>query len=232
MIHKHIFVHAKPGMSEQEFFTYWREVHAERYGKKIKQDRGYLINTRVPFEGDGGDPPFQGVAEVWFASPADELAFAQSEEYLQGSRLDEPNFLAWWAMVSLDTTDHVVVAPPAGEWPGVKLFALAKRKAGLSLDEFRRYDREVYGPKVARLPGLRGYVQGHVADGHYAVGESLLDSVWQLWFDSVEATYAAIPNSDVFRDAVLPDLATFVDLRFFRTLLTEEHWVTRLEAGE
>ena len=65
MIHKHIFVHAKPGMSEQDFFSYWKDVHAERYGRKIKQAKGYLINTRVPFGPEQGDPPFQGVAEVW-----------------------------------------------------------------------------------------------------------------------------------------------------------------------
>ena len=153
MIHKHIFVHAKPGMSEHDFFTYWKEVHAERYGRKIKQAKGYLINTRVPFGPQESEPPFQGVAEVWIESVEDELAFAQSKEYLEGSRLDEPNFLLWYGMFALDTTDQVIVEPPAGDWPGVKVFVVTKRKPGMSLEEYRTYGREVHAPKVAKLPG-------------------------------------------------------------------------------
>jgi uncharacterized protein (TIGR02118 family) len=230
MIHKHIFVHAKPGMSEQDFFTYWKDVHAVRYGKKIKQAKGYLINTRVPFGPEQGDPPFQGVAEVWVENVEDELAFAQSKEYLEGSRLDEPNFLAWWQMFALDTTDDVVVEPPVGDWPGVKVFVVTKRKPGMSLDEYRTYGREVHAKKVAKLPGLRGYVICRVNDGHYAVGESLLDTVSMLWFDSTDAI-ASAQQSDVFKNEVAPDLASFVDQRYFHVLVTEGHWVTRLGGG-
>lgn len=230
MIHKHIFVHAKPGMSEDDFFTYWKEVHAERYGRKIKQVKGYLINTRVPFALQQQEPPFQGVAEVWIESVEDELAFAQSKEYLEGSRLDEPNFLAWWQMFALDTTDHVVVEPPPGDWPGVKVFVVSKRKPGMSLEEFRTYGREVHAPLVAKLPGLRGYVLCPVVDGHYAVGEALLDHVTLLWFDSTDAIAAAM-QSDVFQQEVQPDLANFVDPRYFHVLVTEGHWVVRLGSG-
>jgi len=227
MIHKHIFVHAKPGMSEQDFFRYWKEVHAERYGRKIKQAKGYLINTRVPYGSQESEPPFQGVAEVWIESVEDELAFAQSKEYLEGSRLDEPNFLTWYGMFALDTTDQVIVEPPAGDWPGVKVFVVTKRKPGISLDEYRTYGREVHAPKVAKLPGLRGYVICGVNDDHYAVGESLLDTVSMLWFDSADAV-ATAQESDVFKHKLAPDLANFVDPRYFHGLVTEGHWVVRL----
>lgn len=227
MIHKYIFVHAKPGMSEHEFFTYWKDVHAVKYGKKIPQVRGYLINTHVPFGDEPADVPFHGVAEVWIENAEDELAFAQSSEYLQGSRLDEPNFLAWWAMFALDTTDQFVVAPPKGPWPGVKVFVASKRKPGMSVDEFRAYGREVHAPKVAKVPGLRGYVIGDVMDGHYAVGESLLDSVSMVYFDNAEAVQAAL-QSDVFKNEVAPDVANFVDPRYFHTIVTQESTVVPL----
>jgi len=230
MIHKHIFVHAKPGMSEHEFFTYWKDVHAVKYGKQIPQVRGYLINTHVPFGEEPADRPFQGTAEVWIENAEDELAFAQSKEYLQGSRLDEPNFLAWWAMFALDTTDSVVIEPPKAPRSGVKVVTVNKRKPGMPLDEFRTYSREVHAPKVAKIPGLRGYVQCFVNDGHYAVGESLLDSVSLLWFDSPEALAAAV-QSDVFRQSVEPDMAAFADPRYFRWILTEESWVVPLEGA-
>src|SRR5688572_26213448 len=199
MIHRHIFVHAKPGLSEQDFFTYWKEVHAERYGKKIKQAKGYALNTRVPFGPEQGDPLFQGVNEIWFASSEDAIAYAQSPEYLQGVRPDEPNFLTWFGMVAIDTVDRVVVEPPSGDWDGVKVFVLTKRKPGMSREAYLQYGRETHGPKVARLPGLRGYVQSSVTEASYAVGESLLDTVSTLWFDSPEAVGAALASS-VFQE--------------------------------
>ncbi len=228
MIHRHIFVHAKPGLSEQEFFTYWKEVHAERYGKKVKQARGYAVNTRVPFGPDQGDPLFHGVNEIWFDSAEDAVAYAQSPEYLQGVRPDEPNFLTWFGMVAIDTVDRVVVEPPRGDWGGVKVFVLTKRKPGMSREAYLRYGREEHGPKVAGLPGLRGYVQASVTEASYAVGESLLDTVSTLWFDSPEAIGAAMA-SPVFRDEVRPDAERFVDPRYFRTFVMQEHWVIPLE---
>jgi uncharacterized protein (TIGR02118 family) len=229
MIHRHIFVHARPGMSEQELFSYWKDVHAERYGKKIPQVRGYLINSHVPFGSDETADLFQGTAEVWIEHVEDALAFAQSKEYLEGSRVDEPNFLAWWQMVVLDTTDHEILAAPPRDvaWPGVKMIVVVKRKPGLSLEELRRYSVEAHGPKVAMLPGLRGYVQCHVNDAHYALGESPLDSVSLLWFESTDAIVAAM-QSAVFRDEIEPDMARFVDPRYFRYLVTEEYWVVPL----
>lgn len=226
MIHRHIFVHGKPGLSEQQFFTYWKETHAERYGKKIQQAQAYAINTRVPFGPEQGGPLFQGVNEIWFASPEDALAYAQSPEYLEGVRPDEPNFLLWFGMVTLDTTDRVVVEPPSGDWGGIKVFVLTKRKPGMSRAEYLQYGREIHGPKVAKLPGLRGYVQSSVTEASYAVGESLLDTVSTLWFDSTEALGAAIA-SPVFQEEVRPDTERFVDPRYFRSFVMQQHWVIR-----
>lgn len=228
MIHRHIFVHAKPGLSEQDFFTYWKEVHAERYGKKVKQARGYAVNTRVPFGPDQGDPLFHGVNEIWFDSAEEAVAYAQSPEYLQGVRPDEPKFLTWFGMVALDTVDRVVVEPPRGDWGGVKVFVLTKRKPGMSREAYLRYGREEHGPKVAGLPGLRGYVQSSVTEASYAVGESLLDTVSTLWFDSPDAIGVAMA-SPVFQDEVRPDTERFVDPRYFRTFVMRNHWVIPLE---
>ena len=227
MIHRHIFVHAKPGLSEEDFFTYWKDVHAERYGKRIKQAKGYALNMRVPFGPDQGDPLFQGVNEIWFDSPDDAIAYAQSPEYLEGVRPDEPKFLTWFGMVAVDTVDHAAVEPPRGDWGGVKVFALAKRKPGMSVEEYRRYAREVHAPKVAKLPGLYGYVQGSVPDAAYAVGEPLLDAVSTLWFESTDAIAAAM-SSDAYQE-VGADTANFVDPRYLRFFVMREHWVTRLE---
>ena len=77
----------------------------------------------------------------------------------------------------------------------------------MSLDEYRQYSREVHAPKVVKLPGRRGYVQGVVDDGHYAVGESPLDTVSMLWFDSVDGVTAAMESAE-FADLVIPDYSS------------------------
>ena len=230
MIHKHIFVHAKPGMSEQEFFTTGRTSMPSVTASRSPRSSGYLSTVTSRSGPRANARFFQGAAEVWIENEDDELAFAQSKEYLQGSRLDEPNFLAWWQMFALDTTDQVIVqGPPRTEaWPGVKVVHRDEAEAGMPLDEFRTYSREVHAPKVAKLPGLRGYVQGPVNDGHYALGESMLDSVSLLWFDSTDAIAEAM-QSAAFHE-VEPDLANFVDPRYFRYLVTEESWVVPLES--
>jgi uncharacterized protein (TIGR02118 family) len=230
MIHRLSFVNAKPGMSEQDFFTYWKDVHAERYGRKIAQAKGYQINFRVPF-GPGQDAPlFQGVSEQWFESDQDVIAYLQSPEYLEGVRPDELNFLTWFGVVTIDTVDRVVVEPPAGDWDGVKVFVLTKRKPGMSVEEYLQYGREVHGPKVASLPGLRGYVQSSVTDGAYAVAEPLLDTVSTLWLDSADALAAAMA-SPFFQNEVLPDSARFCDPKYVRSFVMKGHWVVPLGSG-
>src|SRR5215475_14427988 len=135
MIHQLIFAAPKPGMSEEEFQRYWVEVHAVEYASKIKQIKRYMIDTRLPFGPDEGEPTWSGVAEIWLENEAEQLASLQSEEFLQGARLDEPNWAAFWRTVVLDTTAHVLRPGPqeARDSGMAKLLILSKRKEGLPL---------------------------------------------------------------------------------------------------
>ena len=55
-----------PGMSHDEFVRYWRDVHAP-IAKKIPGLRKYNINP-ASAGGDGGEAPFDGIAELSFDS--------------------------------------------------------------------------------------------------------------------------------------------------------------------
>jgi uncharacterized protein (TIGR02118 family) len=219
-------------MSEQEFFHYWKNVHAVEFGRRIPQVRGYLIDTRVPFGPNSEEPLFSGVAEIWLDNEDEELAFFQSNEYIEGARLDEPRFLAFWRMVALDTTGHVLMEgePPGRDSTLVKLLVLVKRKSGMPLAEFRRYSLETHARKVLELPGLRRYVQCHVVDSAYAIGESLLDCVSQLWFDNVQAIQRMVESQE-YKDQVEPDLIKFVEPKYLHTLVTDEYWVVGPAVG-
>ena len=69
---------------------------------------------------------------------------------------------------------------------------MVKRKEGVPLETFRRYSLSVHGPLDLKLPGLRRYLQCHVRDGAYAIGEPILDAVIMLWFDDVAALRTAL----------------------------------------
>ncbi|MFQ4142639.1 EthD family reductase [Chlorogloeopsis sp. ULAP02] len=225
MIHQLIFAHPKPGMTEKEFQNYWVNFHAVYYASKIPQIKRYLIDTRIPFGQEPEDPLFSGVAEIWLENEEEQLASLQTKEFLAGARLDEPNWAAFWRTVVLDTTTHVLMEgePLQKDSTMVKVFALVKRKAGMPLEEFRKYSLEVHAPKDLKLPGLRRYLQCHVRDSFYAIGESILDCVSQLWFDDVQSLEKAL-NSPQGKEAE-QDLANFIEPKYVHTFVATEHWV-------
>lgn len=159
MIHQFILAAPKPGMTAQEFQDYWVNVHAVKFASKIPQIRKYLIDCRIPFAGDLGTPalPHQGIAEIWLANGEEQVASLQTEEFLQGARLDEPNWAAFWQSMVIDTTAHEIVPGPAEAAPGrVKLTVLLKRAPGLDLADYRARTLGEYAQVVAAAPACAG----------------------------------------------------------------------------
>jgi len=231
MIHQHIFACPKPGMTEAEFQRYWVEEHAVKYAAKIPQIRRYMVCTRVDVGNQSNELPFSGVAEIWLDNEKEQLESLQTPEFLQGARLDEPNWAAFWATLVLDTDAHELLeGPPLRSTPDwTKIYVLMKRKPGMSLDEFRQYSLHSHAPKALELPGLRRYLQCHVRDSYYTLGESRFDAISQLWFDDEEALEKAITSSH-HRETIVPDLARFTDPKYLMTMAVREHWIIGPEA--
>lgn len=225
MIHQLIFAAPRPGMSEQDFQRYWVTEHAVRYASKIPQIRKYCVDTRIPLPDDHGEPLWGGIAEIWLENEQDQLASLQSPEFLQGARLDEPRWAAFWRTVVLDTDAHTVLAGPPwdDESPGTKLVVLAKRREGTTLADFRRYSMNDHAKRALAVPGLRRYQQNFTRDAAYGIGEALLDVAYQLWFDDVDALRAAM--ADPRYQAVLRDLYTFTEARYVHTMAVRENWI-------
>jgi uncharacterized protein (TIGR02118 family) len=227
MIHQLIFAYPKPGMTEQEFQRYWLEVHAVQYASKIPQIKKYLIDTRVALEGETEEPLWSGVAEIWLRNETEQLESLQTEEFLQGARLDEPNWAAFWRTLVLDTDAHVILEGDEAA-SGVKLIILVKRKEGLPLAEFRERSLRAHAALVLEIPGVRRYIQGTTRDGAYGVGEAVLDAAYQLYFDDLESLNAALASPE-FKTAE-EDLKSFVEPRYIHRMITEEHWIIGPEA--
>jgi uncharacterized protein (TIGR02118 family) len=224
MIHQLIFAYPKPGMSEEEFHRYWLDVHAVQYASKIPQIRRYMVDTRVSLD-EHEAPLWSGIAEIWLANEADQLASLQTDEFLNGARLDEPKWAAFWRTVVLDTDAHILREPPAhtGTGPGVKLVRLVKRKEGLPLADFRDLSLGAHARLLGQVPRLRGLIVGHTRDGAYGIGEAVLDGAYQLYFDSVDELNAAVASPE-FRRAE-QQMLTFVEQRYVHELAVVEHWI-------
>lgn len=227
MIHQFIFAAPKPGMSAEEFQDYWVNNHAVNFASKIPQIKRYMVDTRIPFAGDVGEPPlpYQGIAEIWLHAD-EQIASLQTEEFLQGARLDEPNWAAFWLTIGVDTikTNEVVPGPPltaADDW--IKITYLLKRKPGMPLDEYRQKSLENYAPTVTRLPGLRRYIHNHSVDGLYVFGEASFDSVEQMWFDDLDALTAALYSPEFA--AVQAARDEIVNPRYVFSLVSRENWI-------
>jgi uncharacterized protein (TIGR02118 family) len=226
MIHQLIFAAPKPGMTEEQFQNYWLDVHAVQFASKIPQIRKYLIDKRIPIGAETGEPLWSGVAEIWLANEQEQLASLQTDEFLNGARLDEPKWAAFWRTVVLDTDAHLLLAgeQPAGEHPaGVKLIRLVKRAEGLPLADFRENSLGKQAELTLEVPGLRRYLQGHTRDGYYGIGEAVLDAAYQLWFDSVEALTEAMASPEFQR--AQEHLESIVETRYVHDLVVTEHWV-------
>jgi uncharacterized protein (TIGR02118 family) len=225
VIHQLIFAYPRPGMGEPEFHRYWVEEHAVRYASRIPQIRQYAVDTRVALSSDEPEPLWSGVAEIWLANEEEQLASLQTPEFLEGARLDEPRWAAFWRTLVLDTDAHVVVPGPRqrSDRPGTKLFILVKRREGLPLAEFRQYSKYRHATLMSQVPGLRRYYQNHTRDGAYGIGEAVLDCAYQLWFDDVDALREGMRSYEFQR--ALSDLATVTEPRYTHTLAVRENWV-------
>lgn len=169
------------------------------------------------------DPLFSGVAEIWLENEAEQIASLQSKEFLEGARRDEPNWAAFWRTVGLDTTAHVLMVgePLQRDFNTIKVLIMVKRKAGMSLAEFRQTMLNSHAAKVMKLPGLRRYLQCHVRDNFYTIGESILDCVSQLWFNDLPSLETAF-NSPEYQNLILPEFGHLFEAKYVHTMVTTE----------
>jgi uncharacterized protein (TIGR02118 family) len=101
----------------------------------------------------------------------------------------------------------------------IKSVSVVTRKAGMSVEDFQSYWRDVHGPLVARAPGVRRYIQSHTLPELYN-GEKPpdYDGIVEIWWDSREAMDSARTTSEM--QAAAADSANFIG-ESIRLLTTE-----------
>jgi uncharacterized protein (TIGR02118 family) len=112
----------------------------------------------------------------------------------------------------------------------IAMIACAKRKPGMSLEEFNRYWIERHAPLVHSVPEfmrhVRKYVQYHVtADDSTGTspfgGGADHDGVGALWFDSRESMATAFAEPK-YLEIIRPDELKFLDLERCVIFITQE----------
>ena len=224
MIHQFIFAVPKPNLPAEAFQSYWVNFHAVEYAKKIPQIRQYLVATRVHVPYAREIPAFEGVAEIWLANEEEQIASLQTPEFLNGARLDEPRWAAFWQTLVLDTDPHVIRACSGGLREFTKVYVLVKRSPTMELRAFQEHITSgAHCATVTALPGIRGHLIGLARPGLYGLGEPRFDAV-EVWsFEDAAAAGSALAGDAV--TAVARSWSEFADARYIFTFVGREHWI-------
>ena len=102
----------------------------------------------------------------------------------------------------------------------IKSVVVFRRQAGMSVEDFSHYWQTRHAPLVARLPGLRRYVQSQTLASAYRKHTPACDGVAELWFDDTDALRALAGSAA--HAAVLADEANFIDPASRIEMLTDD----------
>jgi len=97
----------KPGLTDDAFFSYWKDVHGS-IGARIPGLRRLVQSRRLTVAGDKYQPDFDGMAELWFDDIDALLKARQSPAWL-ASHADEANFVDHSRTAYFVSEEHVVL---------------------------------------------------------------------------------------------------------------------------
>lgn len=97
----------KPDLTDEQFFDYWKTVHA-RIAARIPHLRRLVQSHRLTVPGDKHHPDFDGMAELWFDNATSLLAARQSPEW-QAITEDEANFIYRAKVAYFVSEEHTIL---------------------------------------------------------------------------------------------------------------------------
>jgi uncharacterized protein (TIGR02118 family) len=97
----------------------------------------------------------------------------------------------------------------------------AKRKPGMSREEFGRYWTTVHAEKAKKVPGISRYVINLVPDLSGSGREMAYDGFAEVWFDSEEAMRASAQSAEL--QATLEDEPNLFDVSTRFSVIVQEH---------
>jgi uncharacterized protein (TIGR02118 family) len=248
-----------PGMSRQDFQTYWRKKHGPLVASysTVMRIRKYIqVHTlEDPMNQEmrdswGTAEPYDGVAELWWDSRQDIIEVFENPEALEAIQIlveDEKNFIdlkrspGWYGyeVPQINPIPENVMATEKG--PLVKFYYVLRQLPHQSLEEVQSYWRMSHGPCVRRYgPAIRTlrYIQVHRLEDELnalfaeprGIEEPLYFGHAELWFDRAAVQAASgTPEGIKAREILIADESKFIDFSRSALWLAKEHRFVDLE---
>ena len=240
MIRLEFALRRKPGMSRKDFQQYWREVHGPlvaRHSTALAIHR-YIqlhtlddpLNDALALARGGMEPPYDGVAELWWTSPEAFKAFgtktgqAAAMELLEDEKnfIDLPNSPLWFAYEypQVNPTEYMVATEHS---PLVKLFFCLRHLNSQSLDEAQLYWRTNHGPLIRSVSTgfrMQRYLQVHTYQsgleaqltGPRGTKAAPYTGHAEAWFNRADLlTMATVPEAARAMELAIEDETKFID---------------------
>ncbi len=102
----------------------------------------------------------------------------------------------------------------------IKLVVVFCRKVGMSVEDFGAHWQGQHARLVAKLPGLRRYVQSQTLASGYRNRTPAIDGMAELWFEDTNALRSVADSAEL--KAVLADEDLFIDPASRREIVTED----------
>jgi len=216
------FLKRKPGMAVEEFQEYWLRRHPAVV-TRLPGVLRYVQSHTLASAYRKGEPPWDGIAEVW-AEDTDALrAMTRSPEHAH-VQADEANFIDRATMGLIVTEEHVLADGAPGP-DAVKGVEFLTRRPGTSVDDFQQHWRARHAPILTTIPGLRRCVLSATRRSAYTAGRApAYGGATLMWFDSPDALRAAA-GSAAYAEAVA-DRAHFLAPGTPPFIVTREHVIT------
>jgi uncharacterized protein (TIGR02118 family) len=107
----------------------------------------------------------------------------------------------------------------------VKLFAVLRRRQGMSTEEFVEHWRGRHGPLIAGEPTLARHIvryEQHVRHRPDALsGNEGIDGVAVQWFESIDR-FVDFMSEPAYAELIAPDEQRFLDMASVEFIITEE----------
>jgi len=213
------FSRRREGVTVKEFRQYWEGVHARQIAddQSLRRHvRRYELNHRLQedygrdrFRPEAAGAGWDGVAVLWFDSPADFEAM-QAEPTFGGHADDSAEFRDDTQLVVMTHAPEVIVTKSERADAGAKMVCILRRNAVLDLATFHKHWLDHHGGLFQKIPELNepllAYEQNHGVDAPGAP----FDGVTEQWFRSYESFVESLDVEAVERE-VNPDIAYFLD---------------------
>ena len=214
-------------LTRDQFRQHWRTTHAVEALKLNGFFNGYIQNHGADTDLPGFARACDGVPEIWFHDPAHISAMHESDAYLSGAYVDEPNFMDGRAR---GVMAHDLTRPGqpdlAGTERALKAIVFVKRWTTQSFDAFAAWYGQQTMPVMDLAVPPRRHLRALAVDTGDPTAPPLFDAVEEYWWPN-QASF-----EQAWRTGMLTEEATpMIDQANSAGLLCEEVHVYWPEGG-